>query len=80
MDNNQKMPSVGGYTTMLVFGFAFGVIWGLLALDPYRKMRNAIENGEAAVAWENAKKVKIFFFVGLGINILFLAIRIFVNA
>ena len=80
MDNNQQMPSVGGHTTMLVFGFVFGVLWGFLALSPYKKMRAAIDAGDAVAAWDNAKKVKMFFFIGLGVNVLILILRVLGNA
>ena len=75
----KNMPSVGGHTTMLVFGFIFGVLWGLLALSPYKKMRAAINEGDSETAWANAKKVKLFFFIGLGLNVLLLIFNILGN-
>ncbi len=80
MDYEKPMPSVGGHTTMLVFGFIFGVIWGLLALGPYKRMRIAINAGDSIAAWANANKVKLFFFIGLGVNILFMIISFAMNS
>ncbi len=72
----QKMPSVGGHLAMVIFGFIFGALWGALAIGPFVRMKNAVNAGDSYVAWENAKKVKIFFFIGLGINLLFIIISL----
>ena len=80
MENEKKMPSVGGHLTMVIFGFIFGVLWGALAIGPFNRMKTAVNAGDSDTAWANAKKVKMFFFIGLGINILFLFIRILANA
>lgn len=79
METNQKMPSVGGHLTMVIFGFIFGVLWGALAIGPFGRMKKAVNEGDSVTAWENAKKVKIFFFIGLAVNVVFLIIRIFAN-
>ena len=74
--NNQRMPSVGGHLTMVIFGFIFGVLWGALSIAPFTRMKNAVNEGDSETAWQNAKKVKLFFFIGLGVNILFIIIRV----
>ena len=70
------MPSKGLYTTLLVFSFLFGILWGILALSPYNKMKAAINAGDAVEARANAKKVLIFFFVGLAINAVIILVRL----
>ena len=77
--STEKMPSVGGHLTMVIFGFIFGVLWGLLALGPFKRMKEAVEYGAPETAWENARKVKKFFFIGLGVNVLVLISRIVAN-
>ena len=68
----EGMPNKGAYTALLILGFICGILWGILSISPYSKMSKAIEAGEAATAWENAKKVKIFCLIGVAINVLML--------
>lgn len=67
-----EMPSKGGHLAMVIIGFLLGILWGVLALFPYNKMKAAIDAGDEAEAWANAKKVKIFFWIGVGVNVLFI--------
>ena len=64
-----EMPSRGKYTTMFVFSFIFGVLWGLLSIGAFTTMNRAINAGDAIQAQESAKKIRTFFFVGLTVNI-----------
>lgn len=70
----KQMPSKGGHLAMVIIGFFLGILWGVLSISPYNKMKAAIEAGDETAAWENAKKIKIFFWVGVGVNILFIII------
>ena len=71
-NNVQRMPSVGLHTFLLVLGFACGVLWGALSIRPYKGMKRCIQDGDSFGAWDYAKKVKMFAFIGVGVNILFL--------
>ncbi len=71
----QKMPSKGLHLTLVILGFFLGIIWGALSIGPYQGMNIAIQNGDAETARQNAKKVRMFFFIGLGVNILVLFAR-----
>ena len=71
-----SMPGKGLYTTLLVFNFLFGILWGLLSISPYNKMKAAIDAGDVATARSNAKKVLIFFFIGLAVNIFIILINL----
>lgn len=70
-----KMPSKGGHLAMVIFGFMLGALWGGLSIAPYVRMKNAIEAGDEYTARENAKKVKIIFFIGLAVNVLFILFK-----
>ena len=70
------MPKKGAYLTFLIFGFIFGVLWGFLALNWYRRMNEAIAGGDSAEAWNCARKVRMFFLIGLGVNVLVFALRL----
>ena len=48
-------------------------------IDPALTKR-AIEAGDAATAWENAKKVKTFCLIGVAINILMVMFSCGVNS
>ena len=67
-----EMPKKGLYTFFFVLAFATGVIWGLLAIKPYKNMNIAIEQGNAYEAQDCAKKVRMFALIGVAVNILFL--------
>lgn len=71
-----KMPNKGLHLTLTILGFLLGVLWGILCIGPYTNMKNAIANGDAYEARSNAKKIKIFFFVGLAVNVLIIMIRV----
>ena len=46
------------------------MLWGALSIKPYREMKAAIARDDSDAAWENAKKVRTFFLIGLAINAL----------
>ncbi|MCR5565938.1 MAG: hypothetical protein K6F61_03740 [Clostridiales bacterium] len=71
------LPKKGLYTFWLVVGFVTGVLWGLLSLSPYSKMNKAIKDNDPYEAWPNAKKVRMFALIGIGVNVLFLLFSAF---
>ena len=71
-----EMPNKGSHLAMLIVSFILGILWGLLALSPYNKMKAAIEAGDAETAWANAKKVKIFFWISIAVNVVFIIVRV----
>ncbi len=73
MKNN--MPSKGLYLTLHIFCFLFGVLWGILTISAYSNMKKAIASGDRELAWRSANKILIFFFVGLAVNLLLIAIQ-----
>lgn len=72
----QEMPSRGAHITMFVFSFIFGVIWGLLSIGAFKTMNQAINAGDVAQANLSAKKVRMFFFIGLAVNIAFILLSV----
>ena len=62
------MPNKTLYTVLLVIGFLCGILWGILALSPYNKMKAAIDAGDSVEANKQAKKVMIFAVIGIVIN------------
>ena len=72
MSDESSMPSTGLYTFFLVLGFVTGVLWGLLSISPYKRMRAGINAGDAYEAWEGAKKVRMFALIGVAGNVAFL--------
>lgn len=68
----ERMPSTGLHTFLLVLGFLCGILWGALSIGPYRKMKAAIQSGDAAEANANAKKIRIFAIIGVVVNVLFI--------
>ena len=66
----KKMPSKGGHLALVILGFVLGILWGVLAIFPYRKMTAAIASGDVETAQANAKKIKIYIIIGIAINIL----------
>ncbi len=62
------MPNKTLYTVLLVIGFLCGILWGVLALSPYNKMKAAIDAGDSAEANRQAKKVMIFAVIGIVLN------------
>ena len=62
------MPNKTLYTVLLVLGFICGILWGILALGPYKKMNEAINAGNSAEANAQAKKVMIFAVIGIVLN------------
>ncbi len=65
----QEMPSRGKHTVMFVFSFIFGVIWGLLSIGAFKTMNIRINAGDVEGANVSAKKVRMFFWIGLIVNI-----------
>ena len=68
----EKMPSKGANLAMVIIGFFLGVLWGALSIGPYRKLKVAVDNGDVAEAQANAKKIRIFFIIGVVVNVLFI--------
>lgn len=66
----EKMPSKGLYLTMVIVGFFLGILWGVLSISPYQKMKAAIDAGDSVTAWDNAKKIRTFFWIGVAVNVL----------
>ena len=66
----ENMPNKGTYTFLLVVGFLCGILWGVLSLSPYNKMKAAIDAGDVDEANSNAKKVRTFVIIGVVINVL----------
>ena len=62
------MPNKTLYTVLLVVGFLCGILWGILAYGPYKKMKAAIDAGDSAEANAQAKKVMIFAVIGIALN------------
>ena len=73
------MPSKAKYRVMLVVSFFLGVLWGILAYSPYKKMSETIDTGDAETAWTNAKKVSKFFWIGIGVNVVLLILSAAAN-
>ena len=63
------MPKKGVYTFWLVVGFLTGVLWGCLSISPFSKMNKAIQANDSYEAWNNAKKVRMFALIGIGVNV-----------
>ncbi len=72
----QQMPSKGGHLAMVIIGFLLGILWGILAISPYTRMKVAIEAGDAETAWANSKKVKTIFWIGVAVNVVFIIISL----
>ena len=71
-----EMPNKGSYLAMLIVSFVLGILWGILSLSPYNKMKAAIDAGDAEAAWANAKKVKTFFWIAIAINVVIFLINV----
>ena len=65
----QEMPSRGKHTVTFVFSFIFGVLWGLLSIGAFKTMNLRIAAGDVEGANASAKKVRMFFWIGLIVNI-----------
>ena len=68
--SNKKMPTQGVYLTLVIIGFICGILWGVLAMSPYKKMKEAIAANDAEEANANAKKILTFVVIGIIINAL----------
>ncbi len=66
----KKMPNQTLYLVLTILGFALGIVWGLLSLDPYKRMKAAIAANDAATAIASAAKIKKWFIIGLIVNVL----------
>ena len=69
------MPNKTTYTVLLVLGFLLGIIWGILAISPYTKMKKAIDEGDQATARDNAKSIKTYIIIGLIVNVVLSFVR-----
>ena len=65
MEESNNMPKRGLYLFFVIAGFCLGILWGILSLSPYNKMKFAIEDGDEDVAWANAKKIRTYFIISL---------------
>ena len=74
--SSAPMPRRGLYIFWLIVGFACGVLWGALSIAPFRRMNAAIARDDSYDAWANAEKVRMFALIGIGVNVLFLIIRL----
>lgn len=70
MEYQENMPKKGTYLALVIIGFCLGVIWGALSIAPFKRMNAAVAAGDSETAWANAKKIKIFFWIGVGVNVL----------
>ena len=71
----KEMPSKGGHLAMVIIGFLLGILWGILAISPYNKMKAAIEADDDVAAWEYSKKVKTIFWIGVAFNVVIIILR-----
>ncbi len=71
-----SMPSRGPYIAWLVVGFVTGVLWGLLSLSPFKRMNQAVAENNPDEAWRNARKIRMFALIGIGVNVLLLIVQI----
>ena len=58
-----------GALQYMVVGFLTGVLWGALSISPMVKMNKAIADGDQYEAWRNAKKIRMFALIGIGVNV-----------
>ena len=65
------MPNPSVYLVLVILGFVLGIIWGVLSVSPYKKMKEAIAANNSYVANANAKKIRTFFIIGVIVNVLF---------
>ena len=72
----EKMPSKGANLAMVIIGFFLGILWGILSIGPYQKLKLAIDNGDVEEAQANAKKIRIFFIIGVVVNVLFIIVSL----
>ena len=72
-----EMPRKGSHLAMLIVSFVLGVLWGLLGLGPFKRMNAAVAAGDAETAWANAKKVELFFWIAIVLNVIFILISMF---
>ena len=72
----EPMPKKGLYVFWMVVGFLTGALWGLLSISPMSKMNKAIAAGDSYEAWRNAKKIRMFALIGIGVNVLFIIISL----
>ena len=65
-----KMPSKGGYLALVILGFLLGIIWGILSIGPYQRLKAAVDADDYYTAQENAGKIKRLIIIGIIVNIL----------
>ncbi|MBQ6420688.1 MAG: hypothetical protein IJK02_06430 [Clostridia bacterium] len=68
--NMAPMPNATVYLVLVIIGFFLGIIWGALSVGPYKRMKTAIQFGNVMVARAQAKKILIFFIIGVVVNVL----------
>ncbi|MBR1758637.1 MAG: CD225/dispanin family protein [Lachnospiraceae bacterium] len=66
----ENMPSKTTYLVLTIVGFVFGLIWGILCISPYNKLKVAVDEGDVETAQANAKKIRTFVIIGIVLNIL----------
>lgn len=70
------MPNRVLYLFLVVITFMFAGIFGILAIPSYVRMCSAISDEDAVSARAKAKQIRMFFFIGLGVNVLFFIITV----
>lgn len=70
------MPNRVLYLFLVVITFMFAGIFGILAIPSYVRMCSAISDEDAVSARAKAKQIRMFFFIGLGVNVLLFIITV----
>ena len=65
-----SMPNEGVALVLVILGFLVGVLWGIIELLSYNKMKSAISAGNCSEAQRHAKKIRTVFIIGAVINTL----------
>ena len=69
------MPNKTVYLVLMIVGFLCGILWGLLSIGPYNKMKAAIDANDSVTAKKNAKKILIFVIIGVVLNALLFIVK-----
>ncbi len=70
------MPNRVLYLFLVVITLIIAGIFGILAIPSYVRMCSAISDEDAVSARAKAKQIRIYFFIGLGVNVLFFIIKV----
>lgn len=63
------MPNPSSYLVMVIIGFFLGILWGVLTIGSYTKLKDAVARNDSVEAQAQAKKIRTVFIIGLVINI-----------